>query len=77
MKNGDLWQHFYVSTATKGLQAVTLSKVKGHATQQMVDEGEVEAKHKEGNDRADKVAEEGVVDMQLDLSTEAGKYAWR
>ncbi len=36
--------------------SVRTTKVKGHATQKMVDEGEVKEADKEGNDQADTAA---------------------
>lgn len=43
----------------------------------MVDEGAVEAEHKEGNDGAGEGADKGVVDEQQGLSNTARKYAGR
>ena len=77
MKNGDLWSFFAKSTLAKGPQAIRLTKVKGHATQMMVDEGTVEAAHKEGNDGADKGADKGAVEEQQELSSAARTYARR
>ena len=37
----------------KNPEAVRHSKVKGHATQEMVDKGMVRAKDKQGNDHSD------------------------
>ncbi len=44
MRDGDLWE------ALSGC----ITKVKGHATAEMVTEGKVEAKDKQGNDGDDK-----------------------
>ena len=77
MKNGDLWKFFATSTLSKGPKAVAMSKVKGHATKEMVDEGIVEAEHKEGNDGADGGADKGAVDEQQELSSAARRYASR
>ena len=44
----------------KGPEAVRLSKVKGHATDEMVAQGKVKQEHKEGNDAADEAADIGV-----------------
>ena len=44
----------------KGPNAFKATKVKGHATQGMIEAGKVRPKDKEGNDLADKYAEEGI-----------------
>ena len=44
--------------------AVKLTKVKGHATQEMVEKGDVQPEDKEGNDEADGAAEKGSVEEQ-------------
>ena len=77
MKNGDLWSFFAKSTQARGAQAVRLSKVKGHATQEMVEKGTVRETDKMGNDEADVGADEGAVGEQQELSTAARKYATR
>ena len=68
---------FAKSTIAKGPRAICITKVKGHATQEMVDEGTVKAAHKEGNDGADKGADKGAVEEQQELSDAARKYASR
>ena len=77
MKNGDIWKFFWQSVTAKGAWAVRLTKVKGHATQEMVDEGTVPLQQKEGNDGADGAADSGAVDMQDDLAKTTNKYAYR
>ena len=47
--NGDLWIQVEKHVKAKNLVAVTFTKQKGHATQQMVDEGKVKEEDKEGN----------------------------
>ena len=42
MRDGDLWQVFADLVSQRGPQSVTITKVQGHATQEMVDEGKVE-----------------------------------
>ena len=44
----------------KGAEAVRISKVKGHATEEMVNQGKVKREHKEGNDASDEAADIGV-----------------
>ena len=58
MENDDLWKFFAESILAKGPRAITLTKVKGHATQEMVDEGRVDEEQKKGNDGADDGASE-------------------
>ena len=45
----------------KGHRAVQISKVKGHATDEMVADGKVRKEDKEGNDEADAAAKEGMM----------------
>ena len=59
-KDGDLWKLYYQHVHAKGTIAINLSKVKGHATQQMVDDGTVLLEDKLGNDKADEAADDGV-----------------
>ena len=58
--DGDLWEVFHSFVKAKGHWAVAVSKVKGHATDDMVAQGRVKPEEKEGNDMADKVADEGI-----------------
>ena len=59
VSDGDLWELFWNAAAAKGTRAVRLSWVKGHATQQHVDEGITTAKDRTGNHHADKAADAG------------------
>ena len=77
MKNGDLWGFFAESTLAKGPRAINLTKVKGHAAQEMVDEGRVDEEEKKGNAGADEGANKGAEEEQQGLSTVARKYAGR
>ena len=54
------WLWFTRLVQAKGAEAVKLSKVKGHATEEMVNQGKVKREHKEDNDAADEAAEIGV-----------------
>ena len=56
----DLWEVFTDLARTRGPQTVTITKVKGQATQEMVDEGEVEEDDVEWNNTADKAAGMGL-----------------
>ena len=75
MKDGDLWHIFGVSAEAKSPEAVRLTKVKGHATKQMVIHKEVRADDRFGNDRSDQAAEKGVANEQPKLSRLAKFYA--
>ena len=57
--DGDLWDWFARLVQAKGPEAVQLSKVKGHATDEMVNQGKVKKEHKEGNDASDEAADIG------------------
>ena len=59
-KDGDLWHLYYQHVKAKGTNSIAITKVKGHATQAMVDDGTVQPEHKVGNDMADEAADEGV-----------------
>ena len=56
MANGDLWQHFMKMIKAKGHRVVRTTKVKGHATEAMIEEGLVRKEDKQGNGEADKAA---------------------
>ena len=58
--DGDLWRLYHLSATSKSLQAIKLTKVKGHATDQMVKDGEVRLQDQQGNDEADRAAEEAL-----------------
>ena len=58
MPDGDLWNEFQQAVIAKGPHAVDLSKVKGHATDDMVQQG-YSAQLKIGNDRSDTLATRG------------------
>ena len=59
MKDGDLWGSFQKAVAAKNPEAVKLTKVKGHATSEMVQQGAVRFDDEHGNDLADIAAEKG------------------
>ena len=64
-KNGDLWQSIEEAVEAKGPKNVKLSKVKGHGTNEMVEEGKVEKKDKEGNDVSDQAADKGAEETDV------------
>ena len=61
----------------KGIDAVQVTKVKGHATEEMVTEGRVERKDKCGNDGADKAADKGSGEAQKTVMELAGLLSFR
>ena len=61
----------------RGPWSVTITKVKGHATQEMVDEGKVEEEEKKGNDGSDEAADLGATESQGKVAKFAGLYSWR
>ena len=77
MKDGDSWENFAELVRERGPESVVITKVKGHATQQMVDEGKVEKDEKEGNDQADEAAEAGATKSQGRVQKFAEAYSWR
>ena len=58
--DGDMWHMYFRHAAAKHTAAIAISKVKGHATQSMIDQGTVVEADKIGNDKADEAADEGV-----------------
>ena len=77
MKDGDLWELFAEVVSQRGPWSVTITKVKGHATQEMVDEGKVEEEEKKGNDGSDEAADLGATESQGRVATFASLYSWR
>ena len=55
-KDGDLWKQFASMIRAKIIPPVSLTNVKGHATEREVLRGEVASEQKEGNDEADDAA---------------------
>ena len=55
-KNGDLWAHFDRAVRAKGVHAVRISKVKGHATKEDISAGRASEADQIGNDKADGAA---------------------
>ena len=75
MANGDLWQHFSRMIFAKGHKAVRSSKVKGHATEEMIEEGVVRKVDKDGNDQADAAAGKGSKEAQESLASLVATYS--
>ena len=64
MKDGDLWKGFAEAVRAKNPKAVKLTKVKGHATIETLEEQKVIFDDKHGNDEADAAAEKGATLVQ-------------
>ena len=77
MKDGDLWEMFANAMEARGPGCTRNTKVKGHATQELVDEGKVQKEQTKGNDQADIGAERGAVTMQRVTQMLANIYSWR
>ena len=77
MKDGDLWELFAHLVSRRGPESVTITKVKGHATEDMVEKGTVQRADKEGNDWADTAAALGVTDSQKKVRKFGSLYSYR
>ena len=66
-EDGDLWKQFASMIRAKTAQAVSLTKVKGHAMEREGLRREETSEQKDGNDEAGDAAEKGVTDMQVHL----------
>ena len=75
--DGDLWQNFYQCATSKGVEAVRITWVKGHATDDHVAQGITTDTHRKGNDAADKCADFGVAAFGPDLQELCATYLWR
>ena len=63
-KDGDLWQQAWYAVVQRGSSSQSLRKVKGHATKEDIQKGISNEEDKEGNDKSDKLADEGVESIQ-------------
>ena len=77
MRDGDLWDNVVDLVTQRGPHSVWITKVKGHATKEMVEEGKVELEEKEGNDAADKAADLGAMDSQIKVHRFGEMYCRR
>ena len=75
VKDGDMWETMNNAIQAKGCDYIRLTKVKGHATSQMVEDGKVKPEDKNGNDEADDSADRGAEKLQPGLAGIAGYYA--
>ena len=60
-KDGDLWEIAWQAIVRRGARNQKIRKVKGHATQQDIDNGSCTRGDQEGNDRSDENADKGVI----------------
>ena len=58
--DGDLWEQAWKAVLKRGPGNQDLRKVKGHAPKQDVGKGKATKEDRHGNDRSDKIADEGV-----------------
>ena len=68
------YEHNYLR---RGPWGVTITKVKGHATDEMVSEGKVKLADKKGNDRSDTAAALGVTESQAKVHAFGAMYSAR
>ena len=54
--DGDLWEIFARAVNARGPWSIAVTKVKGHATAEEVENGKVQEEDKKGNDKADDAA---------------------
>ena len=59
-RDGDLWEMAWKAILKRAANSQEVRKVKGHATKQDIEEGRSNAVDKEGNERSDENADEGV-----------------
>ena len=76
-KDGDLWEHAQRMLIRRGPESVKTIKVKGHATDEMIESGAVSRDDKTWNDQADEAAGRGSKGEQRRLHALAGLYATR
>ena len=75
MKDGDLWRQSGQIAEAKNPPPIAITKVKGHATREMVAEKAVKAEDRFGNNQSDEAAELGVALEQPNLTKLARFYA--
>ena len=62
--DGDLWEQAWIGLLARGAGNQQMRKVKGHATDEMVNNGTVKKEDKVGNDKSDENADLGVRSIQ-------------
>ena len=76
-KDGDLWEVFAKLVRQRGPKSAKITKVKGHATEEMVQQGKVKAEEKRGNDHVDEAADAGATKSQGRLKIFGELYSRR
>ena len=76
-KDGDLWKLFWKICLHKTPRSIAFTKVKGHATLELVDSGRVTERDREGNNWSDIHANQGTKCVMGGLITVAGYYSKR
>ena len=71
------WEEFTDLVKISGPQTVWITKVKGHATQEMVDEGKAEQEDMRGNSMADRAADLGAIECQRNVHKFGDMFCWR
>ena len=77
VSDGDLWEHFYLALKAKGPNAFHATWVKGHATEEHIQQATTIQIRKEGNDKADEIADLGANIYGKDLHALASEYHQR
>ena len=62
--DGDLWQQAWLAVVQRGSGNQSLRKVKGYATMEDIQQGLSNKEDKEGNDKSDNLADDGVESIQ-------------
>ena len=62
-RGGDLWKVAWESIGMKGFESQDPKKVKGHATNEYINEGRSNGKDKACNDYSDDLADDGVLNI--------------
>ena len=75
--DGDLWKIYRQHAKAKGVNSIKLSKVKGHATDEMVASKHVKQRDREGSDKADELADEAISFFGKQLPELGKRYAER
>ena len=75
--DGDLWEIGWNAILSRGAASQDIRKVKGHATDEMVQTGQATAEDKRGNSNADEVADYGATQSQGRLKHLAELFSWR
>ena len=75
-RDGDVWEAFFEAILVKGPETNHLTKVKGHADEDDMKEGNATRKDQQGNDKADEAATEGLEILNGGGSRALRAIAW-